>query len=108
MSGVASYNAPVLILALVMLGGAMALALIRLLFEPTIYGRILALNIFGTLTVLLISLLGFVNGRPDFLDIAILYTLINFVGTFAIVRFLRTRHPDFISPNKNRGKDGMA
>jgi len=91
-----------------MLGGAMVLALYRLLSEPTIYGRVLAFNVFGTLTVLLISLLGFVGGRPDFLDIAILYTLINFVGTFAIVRFLRMRHPDFASPKEKEGKDGMA
>jgi multicomponent Na+:H+ antiporter subunit F len=48
-------------------------------------------NSFGTKTVLVIGLLGFVMGRPDFLDIAMIYTLINFVATIAILKFFRYR-----------------
>ena len=70
---------------------AMVLVLIRLFKGPTLYDRILALNSFGTHTVLLIGVMGFLNGRPDFLDIALLYALINFVGTIAILKFFRYR-----------------
>ncbi|KAA3627204.1 MAG: pH regulation protein F [Proteobacteria bacterium] len=66
---------------------AMLLALVRALMGPTIYDRILAVNSFGTKTVLVIALLGFLAGRPDFLDIALVYALINFIGTIAILKF---------------------
>ena len=70
---------------------AMALQLIRLIKGPTLYDRVLAVNSFGTHTVLLIGVVGFWNERPDFLDIALLYALINFVGTIAILKFFRYR-----------------
>ena len=66
---------------------AMLLALVRALLGPTIYDRILAVNSFGTKTVLAIALLGFLTDRPDFLDIALVYALINFIGTIAILKF---------------------
>jgi multicomponent Na+:H+ antiporter subunit F len=69
----------------------MALVLIRLYMGPIVYDRVLAANLFGTLTVLFIAVLGFLSGRPDFLDIALLYALINFVGTIAILKFFRYR-----------------
>ncbi len=70
---------------------AMILILIRALMGPTLYDRVLAVNAFGSMTVLVLGLLGFVMGRPDFLDIAMLYTLINFVSTIAILKFFRYR-----------------
>ena len=68
---------------------AMALLLIRLFIGETPFDRILAANTFGTKTVLLIGVLGFLSGRPDFLDVALLYALINFVGTIAILKYVR-------------------
>ena len=65
------------------------LVLIRLFMGPTLYDRVLALNSFGTLAVLMISVVGFLFGRPDFLDIALLYALLNFIGTIAILKFFR-------------------
>jgi len=65
----------------------MALAMIRALLGPTVYDRVLAVNMFGTKTVLIIAVLGFLSGRPDFLDLALLYGLINFVGTLATLKF---------------------
>ncbi len=65
----------------------MALALTRALLGPTVYDRVLAVNMFGTKTVLIIALLGFLTGRPDFLDLALLYALINFIGTLAVLKF---------------------
>ncbi|RDH86017.1 MAG: cation:proton antiporter [endosymbiont of Galathealinum brachiosum] len=64
----------------------MIMAITRGIMGPTLYDRILAVNMFGTKTVLLISMLGFVMGRPEFLDIAIVYALINFVSVIAILR----------------------
>jgi len=67
----------------------MAIALARAVMGPTIYDRILAVNSFGTVTVLAIAVFGFLMGRPEFLDIALIYALINFVGTIAVLKFLR-------------------
>ena len=78
-------------LAIIGVLAAMALVMVRLIKGPTLYDRVLAVNSFGTHTVLLIGLIGFWNGRPDFLDIALLYALINFVGTIAVLKFFRYR-----------------
>ena len=67
----------------------MALALARAVLGPTTYDRILAINAHGTKTVLFIAVIGFVTDRPDFLDIALVYALINFIGTIAVLKFLR-------------------
>ena len=69
----------------------MALALGRALLGPTIYDRLLAANMFGTKTVLLLSVVAFLYGRPDFLDLALVYALINFVGVIAVLEFIRER-----------------
>ena len=69
----------------------MALVLVRAMIGPTIYDRILAVNIFGTKTVLLLALLAFITGRLDVLDIALAYALINFIGVIAALRFFEYR-----------------
>ncbi len=50
---------------------SMSLALARAVLGPTVYDRVMAVNTFGTKTVLLIAVLGFLTGRPEFLDLAI-------------------------------------
>jgi len=72
----------------------MGLALTRAALGPTVFDRLLALNMFGTKTVLLISVIGFLTGRPDFLDLALAYTLINFIGVIAVLRFSKYGHFD--------------
>ena len=69
----------------------MLLLLARAGMGPTFYDRVLAVNSFGTKTILAIGLLGFVMGRPDFMDIAMMYAMINFVATIAILKFFRYR-----------------
>ena len=69
----------------------MTLALIRALLGPTLFDRILAVNTIATKTTLLIAVIGFLTDRPDFLDIALLYALLNFVGTIAVLRFVQLR-----------------
>jgi len=70
---------------------ALGLTLLRALLGPTLYDQVLAVNSFGTKTVLFLGVLGFFMGRPDFLDLAILYALINFVATIAVLKFVRYR-----------------
>jgi multicomponent Na+:H+ antiporter subunit F len=70
---------------------AMGLMIVRLLRGPTAYDRVLAVNSFGTKTVLMIALMGFAVGRPDFLDVAIVYALINFISTIALMKVFRLR-----------------
>ena len=67
----------------------MLLALVRAFAGPTVYDRILAVNHVGTQTVLLIAVMGFLTGRPDFLDISLLYALINFIATIAVLRYIK-------------------
>ena len=70
---------------------AIAVGLVRAFRGPTLYDRIMAVNMIGTLTVLMVSVLGFMAGRPEFLDIALVYVLISFVSTIAVLRVVTTR-----------------
>jgi multicomponent Na+:H+ antiporter subunit F len=69
----------------------MVLAVVRALMGPTVYDRVLAVNVFGTKTVLLLSVIAFLSGRPDFLDLALAYALINMVGILAVLEFFQNR-----------------
>jgi len=84
---------------------AMLFILIRSFVGPSLYDRVLAVNAFGTLTVLLIGAMGFLTGRPDFLDIALLYALINFVGTLAALKFFRYRSLGKGAPEPTAGQE---
>lgn len=66
----------------------MGLALARALLGPTVYDRILAVNMFGTKTVLLIAVVAFLSGRTDILDIALVYALINFIAVVAVLKLV--------------------
>jgi len=74
---------------------SMALALFRAFIGPTVFDRILAVNTTGTLTVVLIAVYGFLDGRPEFLDIALLYALINFIGTVAVTKYVKFESQGF-------------
>jgi multicomponent Na+:H+ antiporter subunit F len=85
----------------------MALALARAFIGPTLYDRILAVNMFGTKTVLIIAVLGFLMGRPEFLDIALVYALINFIGVIALLKYFKYANlaigPGEDAPKRNGG-----
>ena len=66
---------------------AMFLALARAIAGPSLYDRVLAVNSFGTFTVLMIAVIGFMTDQTDFVDIALAYALINFIGTIAVLKF---------------------
>ena len=69
----------------------MVLALVRALMGPSVYDRVLAVNVFGTKTVLLLSVIAFLYGRPDFLDLALAYALVNMVGILAVLEYFQNR-----------------
>ena len=84
----------------------MGLALARALAGPTTYDRIAAVNMFGTKTVLLIAVLGFLSGRTDLLDIALVYALINFIGVVAALRLVT--QADFHSSDSDESAASKA
>ena len=68
---------------------ALTLALVRAIAGPTVFDRALAANSIGTLAMMMLAVFGFLTGRPEFLDLAILYGLLNVVGTIAVLKFFR-------------------
>jgi multicomponent Na+:H+ antiporter subunit F len=79
----------------------MVLALARSFLGPTLYDRILAINMFGTKTVIFVALIGFLAGRPQFLDIALFYALVNFVGTIAVLKLSHYRELDAVQSEED-------
>jgi len=68
---------------------ALTLAVARALAGPTAFDRLLAANHIGTSAIMLLALFGFMTGRPEFLDIGLLYALLNVIGTLAVLKFFR-------------------
>lgn len=66
-----------------------ALMLVRATLGPTVFDRLLAANSIGTCSMLFLAVLGFMNGRPEFLDLALIYGLLNVIGTVAVLRYFR-------------------
>lgn len=75
--------------AVMALLATVALAMARAIRGPTVFDRLLAVNTAGTVAMLLLSVIGFLNGRPEFLDLAIVYGLLNVVGTIAVLKYFR-------------------
>ncbi len=69
----------------------MVLAILRALRGPSIHDRVLAVNLFGTKTALLLAVIAFLFERPDFLDLALAYALINLVGVLAVLQFIQMK-----------------
>ncbi|GAB4225440.1 MAG: monovalent cation/H+ antiporter complex subunit F [Methyloligellaceae bacterium] len=82
---------------------ALVLAVIRALRGPTVFDRVLAGNAMGTGAIMLLALVGFLTGRPEFLDIGILYALLNIIGTLAVLKFFR--HGDLSHPGGEEPED---
>jgi len=68
---------------------SLALAVARALAGPTVFDRMVAVNSIGNGAILLLAVFGFLTGRPEFLDIGILYALLNIVGTIAVLKYFR-------------------
>ena len=86
---------------------SMALGVARAVLGPTVFDRILAVNMFGTKSVLLVAVFAFLSGRPDVLDIALLYSMLNFIGVIAALRLVE--RGEFYSGDKTApGADEQA
>ena len=81
---------------------ALALAVIRAIAGPTVFDRVLAANTIGTLAILLLAVIGFLMGRPEWLDIALVYGLLNLIGTLAVLKYFR--HGDLAHDAEKDGK----
>lgn len=81
----------VLVLTTMAVFATMALALVRALKGPTIYDRILAVNVFGTKTVLVVALITYVTGHADLIDVALVYALINFIAIVTVLKLVKMR-----------------
>jgi multicomponent Na+:H+ antiporter subunit F len=73
--------------ALIALLVTISLALARAMLGPTVFDRLQAANTVGTAAVLFLAAYGFHSGRPDFLDLAITYGVLNVIGTIAVLKF---------------------
>ena len=76
-------------LAAIALLVSLGLVVTRVLKGPTVFDRLVAGNSLGTLSVLLLAVMGYVFGRPEFIDLAITYALLNVIGTIAVLKFFR-------------------
>jgi multicomponent Na+:H+ antiporter subunit F len=79
-----------------------ALALARAALGPTVFDRLQAANTIGTCAMLLLAVLGFLAGRPEFLDLALVYGLLNVIGTIAVLKFFR--QGDLGDPGRTDGE----
>ncbi len=82
---------------------AAALAVVRAMLGPTAFDRLLAANAIGTSAIVLLALLGFLLGRPEFLDVGITYALLNMIGTLAVLKFFRYGALGSEGPDKEQG-----
>ncbi len=67
----------------------LALALVRAALGPTVFDRAQAANTIGTVAMLMLAVLGFIGERPEFLDLALVYGLLNIIGTVAVLKYFR-------------------
>lgn len=70
---------------------AILLSLYRAIAGPGVFNRVAAVNVIGTKTIALLALMGYYTERPYFFDIAVLYAMLNFIGTLVSARYLERR-----------------
>lgn len=81
----------VLVVTALAIFATMALALVRALKGPTVFDRIVAVNMFGTKTVLIVALITAISGNDDLIDVALVYALINFITVVAVLKLTAMR-----------------
>ena len=76
----------VLVLTALAIFATMTLALVRALLGPSVFDRIVAVNMFGTKTVLVVALITAISGNDGLIDVALVYALINFIAVVAVLK----------------------
>lgn len=94
--------------ATIVVMAALVLGLIRLLKGPTVFDRVVAANAVGTIVLILIVLVGFLTARPEFLDIAITYGLLNAISTIAILKLFKQGNLSAVSGEPSQEKSPNA
>ncbi len=74
--------------AVAVLGALIVLTMVRLLAGPTAPDRVVALDTVNTLTVASMIVLSVAYGQTVFVDVAIVYALLSFVGTLYVAKYL--------------------
>ncbi|MCX8022199.1 MAG: monovalent cation/H+ antiporter complex subunit F [Syntrophorhabdaceae bacterium] len=68
--------------------GLILLCLYRALYGPTVFDRIIGAGFVGTKTAILLLLIGFIYNRIDmFVDLALVYSILNFIGTIIVSKY---------------------
>lgn len=88
----------VLVITTMAIFATMAMALVRALRGPTIYDRIVSVNVFGTKTVLVIALITYITGHADLIDVALVYALINFIAIVTVLKLVKMRDLAGVDP----------
>jgi len=86
-----------IVAAILVLIVTVTLALVRALLGPSVFDRLQAANTIGTCAMMLLALLGFLDDRPEFLDLALTYGLLNVIGVIAVLRFFLQTNPDAVA-----------
>ena len=77
------YSSLILIILMIML-------VYRIIVGPTVIDRIVAVNVIGTKSIVLLVLMGIIFKRIDmFVDIAIGYGLLNFIASLAAAKYFK-------------------
>ena len=74
------------------LGLLVLLCLYRVVFGPAFFNRLIGVSVIGTKTLIILALMGFIYGRIEmFIDISLVYALLNFIVTLAAAKYLHRK-----------------
>lgn len=76
------------LLAATLAGGAFLLALYRFVTGPSSADRVVAFDVLTIVTITGIGLIAFIEGRGIYLDVALIYALLSFLGVIVVARYL--------------------
>lgn len=76
----------------IILGLFVLLCLYRVVFGPGVFNRLVGTSVIGTKTLTILLLIGFIYKRVDmFVDIALVYALLNFIVTLAAAKYFQRK-----------------
>lgn len=86
-----------LLLIVIFIALLIAVSLYRIVSGPTVFDRVIGAGLIGTNAVNALVLIGFLYGRIDmFVDLALVYALLNFIGTVALAKYFERRREELL------------
>lgn len=70
------------------IAGTILVSSYRAIAGPGTFNRVVAANIIGTKAIVLLIIVGYIIERPHFVDIALMYAILNFIGTIIVAKYL--------------------